>query len=445
MKELKDGDSIKLVRYQYQFLSAGLENQIIAYAIVKNNSFSFDIELIGNIERCRLYLPERLGALGWDDGILESGCDLSLAIKNNQLVFSKKGAAIVNYHNLLDSIYNSNVAGINWQGGMMEKNMEIIKKTIQAIQATDGQNPRYMTQAFSAVRLQKTIGLVSILYSIAYINKGAAQEYMRKIDTDLYDRYIKPLSSNKDLVNIPSASWISLVASRYGSIFKRNHNKSERLTKVEKDNEYIAYLKDNFKGQILSQLIAAFIYYNRQADTFTTNYITSITKDIDFSRYQNLLKGIQKFSPGTVIPEFTLTDTSGNEVPLSQFKGNVLVLDFWFTGCGACAIAYKILDPIIKGFEGQPVKLISISRDSKLHLWLKSIHGGLYTDPKHINLSGGKQGDSHPLFRYLQVSGYPTIIIIDKNGKIIGSPRKLVSDQGSDLKNKIEKALNNNL
>lgn len=444
IKELKDGDSIKLVRYQFQFLSAGLENQIISYAIVKNDHFSFNIELTENLERCRLYFPERLDHLNWDDGILESGYDLELIVKNNKLEFSQKGAAVVTYHHLLDSIYNTiKIAGIDWRGGTMQKNAEIIKTAIQDIQNADKRNTLYNSKAFSIIRLEKTISLLGTLYSIANINKGAAQEYMRKIDNDLFDRYITSISSNKYLVHIPSTSWIGLVTSRYGCIF--NNNKSQEVTKIKRDNEYLSYLRDHFKGQILSQLIAAFLYYNRQADTFTTDYITSVTKGIDFSRYKNLLQSIQRFSPGTVLPEFVLTDTLGNEVPLSQFKGNVLVLDFWYTGCLACARAYKIIKPIIKSLEGKPVKLISISEDKIRTIWVKSIHSGAYTDLDHVNLSAGNKGDTHPLFRYLQISGYPTVIIIDKEGKIIGSPRPAVSDQGNDLKNKIGKALNENL
>ncbi|WP_312901544.1 thioredoxin-like domain-containing protein [Chryseobacterium taichungense] len=437
--DLKDGDSVMLIRYNYQFIAAGLENQIISYATVSNHRFSFTTELSENIERCRIIFPQRLAHLDWKNGILEPGNDLDITLKNNQLVFSKEGAAIVNYNNCLDSIYKANIAGIDWQGKEMQKNRKIITTALKAIQNADRNNDRYDHTAFSTVRLEKSISLVTLLYSIANINKGLAKDYIRKIDTHLRNTYIKDFLNNKDLINVPSASWIGLVTSRYECIFNKNYN---GVTKLHKDSNYLQYLKTNFKGQILSQLIAAFLYYNRQSDTLTIDYVDSITKGIDFSRYKNLVQGIQRFSPGTELPEFSLTDTLGNQVPLSRFKGNVLVLDFWFTGCGACAIAYKIVNPIMKMLEGKPIKFISVSRDQIPNLWLKSIRGGLYTDTTHINLSAGKQGDSHPLFRYFQVSGYPTIIIIGKNGKIIGSPRPVASDQGLDFKNKIEKALN---
>lgn len=438
IKELKDGDSVKMIRYQYPFLLESRENEIISYALVKNNSFIFNTTLNQKVEKCRIIFPEYLTHLNLQDGMITAGQHLAISAKENRLSFSGQGADLVAYNRLLDSISGSGLE-IDWQGKNMEKNFEIIITTISKIENTEKQ-VRY-EDAFSIRRLNSTVGLLSKLYSIADRNDLSAKKFMQKKDNELYQKYLKGIFNNIQITSLPVVSISGLIRSRFGCLYPKKQNES----KLTRDKAYINYLKANFKDPLLAQVLASFLYDNRNTDLLTQKYIDWIIKDTDFSKYNSLLKGIRRFSPGTLLPEFSLTDTLGNEVSLSQFKGNVLVLDFWYTGCFACARTYKVINPIIKEFEGKPVKFISISEDKIRDVWIKSIHSGVYTDPKHINLSAGKMGATHPLFRYFQINAYPTVILIDKNGKIIGSPRRSDSDQGTDLKNKIQRSLNEGL
>jgi peroxiredoxin len=48
-------------------------------------------------------------------------------------------------------------------------------------------------------------------------------------------------------------------------------------------------------------------------------------------------------------PDFTLTDVQGKAITLSQYRGRVVLLDFWATTCGGC----KVELPWYVAFEGQ--------------------------------------------------------------------------------------------
>lgn len=63
-----------------------------------------------------------------------------------------------------------------------------------------------------------------------------------------------------------------------------------------------------------------------------------------------------------IAPSFTLDNIKGNEISLSDFENQLIVLDFWATWCVPCKKAMKELDKIQRKYTEQ-VKIIAISID----------------------------------------------------------------------------------
>ncbi len=66
---------------------------------------------------------------------------------------------------------------------------------------------------------------------------------------------------------------------------------------------------------------------------------------------------------GLTAPDFTLKDKDGNSIQLSQFKGKVVVLNFWATTCPPCVSEMASLEKLSKSFPVDQFEVLGVSMD----------------------------------------------------------------------------------
>ncbi|MBC6365760.1 TlpA disulfide reductase family protein [Algoriphagus sp. AK58] len=122
---------------------------------------------------------------------------------------------------------------------------------------------------------------------------------------------------------------------------------------------------------------------------------------------------------GRPFANLPLTDRSGTPVYPESWKGKVVLVDFWLSGCGAClSFAHDRFFPLLSEFGDHPDLLfVTVSGDVKQETWLNSLKSGNYTHPESINLFSG--GPEHPLLKLYQIRAFPAQILIDTEGKIL--------------------------
>ena len=111
-------------------------------------------------------------------------------------------------------------------------------------------------------------------------------------------------------------------------------------------------------------------------------------------------------------PAFSLPDLQGHEVKLSQFKGKVLVIDFWATWCPPCREAIPDLIAMKKKYGPRGFDIVGISMDEN----------PARVVPPFIEHYGINypivMADTQVPSEFGGIYGLPTTFIVDRKGNI---------------------------
>lgn len=120
-------------------------------------------------------------------------------------------------------------------------------------------------------------------------------------------------------------------------------------------------------------------------------------------------------------PDFALKDADGKVVKLSDYKGKVVLLNFWATWCGPCKIEIPWFIEFQKTYKDRGFTVIGIAVDDEGWEIVKP-----YLATKQVNYPV-VVGDEMVNTKYGGVEALPTTFVIDKDGKIANTHVGLVS------------------
>ena len=141
---------------------------------------------------------------------------------------------------------------------------------------------------------------------------------------------------------------------------------------------------------------------------------------------------------GDNIKDFEAFDLNGNKVKLSDFKGKVILIDFWANWCHWCHIQNQIeFSYLNKKYDKNEFVLISYSLDTKKELWEKSSKND---NIDWINISNLK-GMNDPISVLFNLKALPQSFLIDKNG-IIVKTFKGYHPENNIIEQEIDKLIN---
>jgi peroxiredoxin len=133
---------------------------------------------------------------------------------------------------------------------------------------------------------------------------------------------------------------------------------------------------------------------------------------------------------GAPAPAFQLNSNSGKPLALADFKGQIVLLNFWASWCGPCRQEMPILEQLNRQYHGKGVALlgVNVEPDSAAAVqWLKAT-------PVTFPILFDTDSKVSKLY---EVAGMPNTVIIDRKGLVRYIHRGYAAGAENDYLNQI--------
>lgn len=136
-------------------------------------------------------------------------------------------------------------------------------------------------------------------------------------------------------------------------------------------------------------------------------------------------------SLGNSAPEFSFKNLDGKSFKLSDFRGRVVLLDFWGLWCAPCVAEAPNLAAAYKKYKEKGFEIISLDKGDTIENLRK------FTALKQMNWTHTQSDEA--LEQLYRVDRHPTYFLLDKEGKIISNTLR----PGDEMYKKVEALLEN--
>lgn len=205
-------------------------------------------------------------------------------------------------------------------------------------------------------------------------------------------------------------------------VFEEGYNMDSLITKYPDSPAAAFYLYRYFTYQLPLEDLKA-----TRAKISPALANNPYVKDLD-----GIIQQLENVEIGKVAPEFSLPDTAGVSVSLSDYRGKYVLLDFWASWCPPCRKENPNVVNAYQQYKDKNFTVLGISLDQDKDKWLKAIQDDNLT---WGHVSDLKYWDSEIPALY-GVRGIPANVLLDPNGVIIAKNLK-----GEALQEKLKEIL----
>ncbi|SHL68304.1 Thiol-disulfide isomerase or thioredoxin [Chitinophaga jiangningensis] len=189
-------------------------------------------------------------------------------------------------------------------------------------------------------------------------------------------------------------------------------------------------LQQSFTAQYPNSILSMYYLYRTHVfmpeDTLKLAY-NKLGPDAQRSYYGRIvgdkIKSLEATAIGKTAIDLRKKDMNGQEVSLATLKGRYVLLDFWGTWCHPCRASHPHLKELYSKYKADGLEIVGIASENGSDLeknrkgWLEAIEQDGINWVNVLNNEGIAQFDAVTAYG---ISAFPTKILLDKEGRIIG-------------------------
>lgn len=114
---------------------------------------------------------------------------------------------------------------------------------------------------------------------------------------------------------------------------------------------------------------------------------------------------------GKLAPDFALRSSTGENLRLSEYRGDVVMINFWATWCGPCRQEMPLLDELYQRYERVGFNLLGVNIDDDSRRAMAMIEELGVDFPVLFDAS-------KEVSKLYQVEAMPVTVIVDREGNV---------------------------
>lgn len=114
---------------------------------------------------------------------------------------------------------------------------------------------------------------------------------------------------------------------------------------------------------------------------------------------------------GQSAPDFVLKSSAGNNLRLSEYRGDVVMINFWATWCGPCRQEMPLLDDLYSRYERVGFTLLGVNIDDDSRRAMKMIEELGVNFPVLFD-------DGKDVSKLYAVEAMPVTVLVDREGTV---------------------------
>jgi cytochrome c biogenesis protein CcmG/thiol:disulfide interchange protein DsbE len=139
-------------------------------------------------------------------------------------------------------------------------------------------------------------------------------------------------------------------------------------------------------------------------------------------------------SIGEMAPDWTLLDASGKQHRVSDYRGRILVLNFWASWCGYCKLGIPAVQKLYEKYKGRGVAVLGVSFQE-----VEGVDPEAYLKTRGADFPTLLKGET--IAGSYGVEGVPAYYVIDPNGRVAYAVLQYNPNVPAELEDVIEKHL----